>query len=329
MSSEAPLSNPLPTTTRIARPHGRARRLIAALALRPQNAMLLPAIGAAVGLLIAALGVLHPPARSMTSVPAGYVALVNQKGILTSDFMNQIAVETGMPFEQTSEAQRHKILREMVNEELLVQRALVLDLPETTTEVRETMVDAVNVQAEAPELAREPTDEELRAFYQAHRSAYTSPGSMTVHDLVLHVGGYQNADQSASQALTDAAEAVYQLRLGASLDYVMGHFYLVDSGRVDNGEQLEFAAKLHLGSTLYALATTLSDGQISDPIVESDGVHVLIMDQRKPSQLADFSQVRDRVYTLYREAQRQHAHEANLSILRRDAQILLAPGRSE
>jgi hypothetical protein len=291
--------------------------------------LLLPALGAAVGLLIAVLGVLRPATRAAPVVPAGYVALVNQKGILMSDFMNQAAVETGTPFEQTSEAQRRKILREMVNEELLTQRALVLDLPETTTEVRATMVDAVNAQAEAPELAREPSDEELRAFYQAHRSEYTVAGSMKVHDLVLHVGGYQNADQSTSQALTDAAEAVYQLRLGAALDYVMGHFGLVDSGRVDNGEQLEFAAKLHLGSSLYALATTLSDGQISDPIVEGDGVHVLIMDQRRPPQLADFSQVRDRVYTLYREAQRQQAHEANLSILRRDAQILLAPGQSE
>ena len=41
---------------------------------------------------------------------------------------------------------------------------------------------------------------------------------MSLRDLVLHVGGYQNADQSTAQAETDAAEAVYQLRSGVAVE---------------------------------------------------------------------------------------------------------------
>jgi hypothetical protein len=220
-------------------------------------------------------------------------------------------------------------LHEMIDEELLVQRGLVLDLPETTTEVRDIMASAVNAQVDAPLAAIAPTDEQLHAFYDRHRGKYTTGGTMTLHDLVLHIGGYENADQTLAQAQTDAADAVYQLRSGASIDYVKEHFGFVDSGRVDDTEQLDFAAKLHLGAQLYEAASHLSDGEVSEPIVESDGLHVLVMERRRPPRVADFSTARNQVYSDYRDAENRRAREQNLRILRSEAQILLAPGETE
>jgi PPIC-type PPIASE domain len=304
-------------------------RLTEALKDHPQRLSLLFGIGAASGAIIAGLALFRAAPTSISIVPPGYVALVNQKGILTSDFDTLLNTETGKGSADASAAERSKALREMVDEELLVQRALALDLPETTTEVRETMADAVNTQAAAPALGQEPTDDELRSFYELHQADYAATGLMTVRDLVLHVGGYQNADQSVAQAETDAAEAVYQLRSGASIDYIMNHYGLVDSGRMDNAEQLDFAAKLHLGTVLYQIAASLSDGQISDPVVANDGVHVLIMDRRVPPRVADFASIRMRVYDDYRQSQTRAADARNLSVLRREARILLLPGLSE
>jgi hypothetical protein len=295
----------------------------------PQRALLLPVCAIVLGLLVAALGLFRPAPRLLMAVPPGYVALVNQKGILLSDFMTQTQVESSKRFEESTPAERSRVLREMIDEELLVQRAVVLDLPETTNEVRASMVSAVNAQVAAPVLAYVPTDAELRAFYDRARQNYTTPGSMTVHDLVLHVGGYQNADQSPTQAQADAAEAVYQLRSGAALDYVMGHFGLVDSGRMDNNDQPDFAVKLHLGDKLYQVATPLRDGEISDPVLDADGVHILVMVHHDFPKLAEFNAVRDRVYLDFRAAATSHATEENLNLLRSHAQILLAPGQSE
>jgi hypothetical protein len=263
------------------------------------------------------------------AVPPGYVALVNQKGILFNDFRAQVEVEAAKPFAETVPAERSKVLREMINEELLVQRAVVLDLPETTNEVRTNMAVGVNAQVAAPVLAYEPTDAELRAFYAKTRDKYTAPGSMTVRDLILRVGGYQNADQSTTQALADAAEAVYQLRAGASIDYVMGHFGLSSTGRVAEGGELDFAVKLHLGAKLYQVAATLRDGEVSDPIVDQDGVHILVMERHEFPKIADFTTVRDRVYLDYRTAASNRATEENLKVLRSQASILIAPGQSE
>jgi hypothetical protein len=301
------------------------RQMAAALSARPQRAVLLPTLGALIGAAVAGFGMLHT-APDSTTVPPGYVALVNNKGILLSDFQAQTAASTGKPFSQTTRAERDSALHSMIDEELLVQRGMVLDLPETTTEVRDVMSAAVYAQIDAGIRGQQPTDEQLLEFYQAHRLGYATPGSMTLRDLVLHVGGYQDIDQSTAQAETDAAEAIYQLRAGAAIDAVMQHFGLVDSGRADSGEALDFAAKLHLGPKLYQVAETLTDGQVSDPVPDSDGVHVLVMERRDPPRVADFTTVRAKVYSDYMDAAAKRAQEAGLKLLRRDAHIIVAPG---
>lgn len=294
-----------------------------------RHPLLLPAAAIVVGLLLAAAGLFRAAPLPLTAVPPGYVALVNQKGLLMSDYIAQTQVETAQTFAETTPAERSKVLREMIDEELLVQRATVLDLPETTNEVRGSLVSAVNAQVAAPVLAYVPTDAELRAYYEKYRQNYTGPGSMTVHDLVLHIGGYENADQSPTQALADATEAVYQLRSGAAPAHVMEHFGLVNSGRMDDTDQLDFAVKLHLGDKLYKIAAQMRDGEVSDPIQDTDGMHILVMVRHEFPKVVDFSAVRDRVYLDFRAAASSRATRENLSLLRSQAQILLAPGLQE
>jgi len=304
-------------------------RVVRIFLYRPQRALMLPALAVFVGLLVAGFGLLRPAPRPLLVVPPGYVALINQKGILLSDFRSQVETETSKSFADATPTERARVLREMINEELLVQRGMVLDLPETTTEVRSNMAIGVNTQVAAPVLAYEPTDAELRAFYDKTRDKYTAPGAMTLQDLVLHVGGYQNADQSLSQALADAAEAVYQLRSGAAVDYVMVHFGFMRSGRAADGEELDFAVKLHLGDKLYQVATTLHDGEVSEPVLDWDGVHILLMQRHQFPKVADFTAVRDRVYLDFRTAATNRATEENLKLLRSQADILVAPGQSQ
>jgi hypothetical protein len=294
-----------------------------------RHPLLLPVAAIIVGLALAGVGLFRAAPLPLAAVPPGYVALVNQKGLLMSDFIAQTQVETSRSSAESTPAERSKVLREMIDEELLVQRALVLDLPETTNEVRGSLVSAVNAQVAAPILAYVPSDAELRAYYEKYRQNYTGPGSMILHDLVLHIGGFENADQSPTQALADATEAVYQLRSGASLTYVMEHFGFVNSGRMDDTEQLDFAVKLHLGDKLYKTAAQMRDGEVSDPIPDTDGMHILVMVRHEFPKVVDFSAVRDRVYLDFRAAASSRVTQENLNLLRSQAQVLLAPGQSE
>lgn len=289
----------------------------------------LPAAGALIGFVVAAVALLHRLPAPVQTIPPGYVAMVNGEGILMSDYIQQTMDTITDTFENATPAQRAKVLHDMIDEELLVQEGLTLDLPETTTEVRNVMVAAVETQVAQPLLSKPLTDDDLRAYYRAHRSEFLTAGGMNVMDIVLHVGGYQNADQSVAQAETDATEAAYQLRSGADPRYIMDHFGFVDSGRMDGTEQLDFAAKIHLGDKLFAIAQTLQEGQVSDPIVMPDGVHILIMRTRTPESYADFDSSRAKLYTDYRYAQRHQADEKYLRRLRQNAHITILPGLHE
>lgn len=304
-------------------------RVFGPLLSRPQRTRVLPVLAIGVGVVLALVGLFRAAPMPLTAVPPGYVALVNQKGILMNDFIAQTQLETSRSFAEATPAERQRVLHEMIDEEVLVQRGLVLDIPETTNEVRGSIVSAVNAQVAAPVLATVPDDGELRAFYDKNRQSYTVAGSMQVRDLVLHVGGYQNADQTSTQAQADATEAVYQLRAGNSADYVMAHFGFVNSGRMDGTEQPDFAVKLHLGDKLYQVATQLREGEISDPVLDADGMHILVMVRHDFPKVADFSVVRDRVYLDWRTAQTKRATQDNVHLLRSQAQILIAPGQSQ
>jgi parvulin-like peptidyl-prolyl isomerase len=286
------------------------------------------AIGAVAGLGIALAGLFEPAPAPAPIVPAGYVALVNQRPILMDDFINQTQATTSMAFADATPEQRRKVLHAMVDEELMVQRALTLDLPEQDTDVREALVVGVQQAIAAPVLAQTISDAQLLAYFNAHRSSYAAEGILTYRDIVLHVGGIQDADQTVAQAAADAEEAVYQLRSGSSLDYVKEHFGFVDSEHHGDADP-DFAAKLHLGPKLYPVAAKLMTGEISDPVVDKDGVHIILMGQHIPPRFADFAASRSRVYDDFRRDAQQRADEQNLKLLRSNAQILLAPGQQE
>jgi hypothetical protein len=311
----------------------RRRRLglagaVAGLARRPYRPAALAIAAAVVGLALASAGLFRPAQHEATSTPPGDVALVNQQPILMTDFVNELEQSKGVSFADSTAADRAEVLRRMIDEELLVQRALALDLPEQDTNVRSALSDSVNALTAAPVLDIQPTDDQLHAFYAAHRANYATQGSMNLTDLVLHVGGFENAAQTFDQALADAKQAVYELRSGAPIDYAKDHFGFVDSGRVSPQEQ-DFSARLHLGPKLYAVAVALNDGTISEPVADADGVHILIMDRRQPPIYYDYDSVRNNVYADYQTALKAKARRDNLAFLRRNAQIFIAPGQHE
>jgi hypothetical protein len=311
-----------------AHPH-RLARLLNSIGMRPLRTIVFPTVGATVGLIAAGFGLFKLAPAPVVTVPPGYAALVNQRPILMNDFITQLEAETGVPFAQATSEQRRQVLREMIDEELLVQRSLALDMPELSEEARSALVDSVNTQVAAPFLAQQPNDEDLRTFYRAHLSDFATGGTMQVHDIVLHVGGFENIHQSIGQAEADAEEAVYQLRSGAALDYVMQHFGFVDSGRMNSEVQSDSIAELRLGAELFKTAAALGDGQMSEPVVQPDGVHVLVMERRRPPRYTEFETARNNVYAAYRKEQLSGVRQENLRFLRGNARILVAPGQVE
>jgi PPIC-type PPIASE domain len=293
-----------------------------------RRSMLLLALGAVTGLAIAGYGLFTAKGTRSHGVPPEAIALVNQRQILRSDFMAQAQTEFTLPFAQTTREQRRKVLEDMINEELLMQRGLEIDLPSYDPDVRNALVAGVELEVTADVLAQQPTADELHAYYEQHKDKYSSEGVMQLRDLVVE-------SQPAARAL-DARAAVLSalaaLRGGQKLESVTEKFHLKDSGRfmeagqADTGDIFQFAVRAKVDDALYDVIAPLKDGEFAGPVVEGDGVHLIAMIKHRFPVPQAFDEAGNLVWTDYKKDAQAKVRAANIAYLRSLADIVVAHG---
>ncbi|MFA9216373.1 MAG: peptidyl-prolyl cis-trans isomerase [Sphingomonadaceae bacterium] len=285
-----------------------------------RRSLVLFACGALIGLAFAGYSLFTAKGTRTSSVPPEAIALINGRPILRSDFTTQVQAQFSLPFEQSTPAQRREVLRDMIAEELSVQRGVEIDLPSFDPEVRAALAAGVELQVTANVLAQQPTQEQLRQWYGTHQEKYASEGSYRLRDFVARTG----PTRAAAQATADAAQAVSALRAGRSPEQVAKDFGLEDSGRVDSGTIFDFAAKVKLEAPVYAAASRLFTGGVSDPVLAADGVHIVIMIDHRASQPQAFEAVADRVWADYKKEAQDKVLRSSVEFLRGRADIQLS-----
>jgi hypothetical protein len=276
-------------------------------------------VGAALGLGIAGYGLFTAKGTVTHAVPPENVALVNQRPILRTDFIAQVETETSKPFGDATLEERLKVLDEMLREELFVQRGLELDFPGTDPDTRSALVAAVEQQVVADVTTHQPTDEELRKYFEENRGNYATEGTMTLHNLMLPKA------KAGADGMATAQKAASALRAKTALAEVLQTYGLNEVVPEHSGEeQFYFAQKIHLGDALFAQALTLNDGDVSEPVAAADGVHIVQMVKNiKPLPLT-FERVRSQVLTEYITNAKKRLTDADLRYLRDKADILIA-----
>ncbi len=277
----------------------------------PRRAFLLLGTGAVLGLLIAGFGLFTSKGTTVDFVPTEDVALVNQQPILAVDFDAQIQTLYGLTSDKASEQQKRKVLHDMIREEVYVQRGLELGMPESDPDTRNALVSAVEQQVLADVTTDVPSDAKLEAYYRDHSTRYATEGSITVGDFIA----------GTEQAATQATAA---LRGGMNIADAAARFGLRDTQKT-SGEEFYFAARIHLGDTLFAAATALAAGRVSAPIQQADGYHLLVVSQNTPPVRESFADAREKVLTDYKNdaEARLQANEEKFLVGR--ANILLSP----
>ncbi len=277
--------------------------------VNPRRSLILFAAGAILGLVIAGIGLFTAAGTKVSGIPAEDVALINGRHILRSDFIAQTQIETALPFDQTTKEQRLKVLNEMVDEEILVQRGLEVDLAASDPDVRAAEVTGVQLQVDADVLAQQPSGEQLQAYIMALR------------DLIIH----PDESLSADQAMAKAKEAAEAFRKGRNSDDIAATFGLKDSGKLDRGDLFDFAVKIKLTPALYAAAEQLSTRQASEPFVEAGNIHLILMEKHDAGSVRNFAEARDAVMQDYKKEEQTRVESANLKYLKGKVDIQLAP----
>ncbi len=269
------------------------------------RSMVLCAVGAVVGLVIAGIGLFSARGTATHNVPPEDIALVNQRPLLRSDFVNQLESETGEPFDQATRAEKLKVLDEMIREELLVQRGLELDFAETDQMTRNALAMAMDQQALAEVTTSQPSEQQLREFFDKNPARYASDGILTVRHLVA--------------TPSNAREAVAALRANTPVEQVIAKYGLTEPR--NDGDEFYFAARIHLGDAVYAAALKLKDGEVSDPI---EGIHIVKVVKNKVPVPLTFERARLQVLTDFKNAQQERLMTATMKFLRERAKIMIA-----
>jgi hypothetical protein len=288
-----------------------------------RRSLILFAVGALIGLGVAAYGLFTAAGTQTNTLPAEDVALVNGRHILRSDFVAQTEITQAANFNDTTREQRLKVLNDMLNEELLVQRGLEIDLAASDPDVRAAMVQGVNFQVTADITAQQPSDTDLRAYYEKNKDRYSGEGIMQMHDFFLTPS--DEVGPADTRAILEKAAA--EFRAGASPEMLKEKYKLNDPAKMDAGENFDFAAKIKLGPEVYAFAAPLQAGQTSQAFVQgiNGDVHMIFMMKRSAPVARDFAAARDTVIQDFKRDAGRGVEEANIDYLKKKSEIVITP----
>ena len=275
-----------------------------------RRTLLMAAAGTIVGLAIAGFGLFTAKGTSTLMVPPEDVALVNQQPISRIDYIALLQTMYSTDLAHATAAQKQRVLNDMIQEELLVQRGKELDVAAVDPQVRTAIVAAVEQQEAMPAFTDNPNEQKLREFFEGRRETYSSEGVISLHDLLF-----------ADTATADEAAAA--LRAGQAVVTVLQNFKGRDTHKV-KGEDFYFAAKIHLGDVLFAAAQKLPGGTVSHPVPTEEGVHVLAVLKNAPPVLLSYGAIRARVADDYRRDAAARLQEINRDFLRKRANVLIS-----
>ena len=269
------------------------------------------AIGAAAGLAAALWGALGPPARDR--VGADVIATVNGVAIGRADYQRALGSLVADKRSPMTTADARRVLDNLVDEQLLVERGLELGLGEQDIAVRKALIDAMIQFAVAGAAGREPDEAELRRYYAERPQLVQSDGELRVR-----VVSFPSRDAARVEAMRQA------LLGGATFDDAARD---AGAGTVAVPDVLLPPGKLadYAGPAVRDAALAMTAGDVAGPL-DVGGVpsFVLLVERTAPA-APPFEQVRDTVAEEWRRRQAEAALAQYIASLRRSAAIDYAP----
>jgi peptidyl-prolyl cis-trans isomerase C len=207
------------------------------------------------------------------------------------------------------------LIDERIDEEVLAREAVRLGLDRDDVIVRRRLAQKMAFVSDDLAVVAEPSEAELREYFDAHRESYTTPDLYALRHVYFNPDRHTALDAEAQRALQ-------RLTRGTNPDEVGDPFMLprelADVSRDDI--QRDF------GSVFAAAATRSAPGTWSGPVRSPFGVHLVKLESRTPRSAANFEDVRDRVRAAYLEQKQQEANAALRAKLREQYKIVVETG---
>jgi parvulin-like peptidyl-prolyl isomerase len=270
-------------------------------------------IGMVLSAVLAAVGAFRP---HCTLPSDGVVARVNCKAITEQEL--SLALARLGNNTANSPQQRREVLNYMIDQELLVQRGVTIGLLQSDHTVRKAVAMTVIDNIVAGVLAKEPSAEELRTFYDSHQAVFTMPARIHVQHIFV-------ADSDPAESRVRAEQAAAVLRTGENFAEVLQRYGNEYPATLPAALVPVAVVQRQLGPTLAETVLALREGEVSLPIPSATGYHVFRVLAREREQVQPYDTVKAEVKAEFLHRQRDQELQQQLDRLRAQAIVVLSP----
>lgn len=213
---------------------------------------------------------------------------------------------------------RRRVLDRMVDEELLVQRALDLGLAVVDRRVRGDLTSGLidSVVSEADQT--EPTEKDVRAHFEENKDFFTRPGRLRAETLFFS----KRSDVAKGEvAMRRASRAIDRLKSGENVAEIQNE--LADAQVSPPPNVLLPASKLrdYVGPTVLKTLDGLGTGEWSEPIENNAGAYLARLIEREPAETPPLEEVASLVKQDLKRRRGDEALRAYLDSLRAETSV--------
>jgi hypothetical protein len=245
----------------------------------PRSAWLLLA-GAAAGLLLASAGLLEAPIRDDASLPPDAAARVGERTIRRVDYERVLAGVAGDLRSPVDEDMRRRVLDRMIDEELLVQRALALGLAHVDRRVRGELTSSMIDSIVAEVGSETPSNAEVARHYEENLEFFTRPGRLRARR--LYFSTRRDGDDPRGTAEERALKALADLRAGSPPDAVEQAWADRQVSPVPDALLPPSKVRDYVGPGLLQVLATLDTGAWSAPQESASSLSLVAVLDREP-----------------------------------------------
>ena len=215
------------------------------------------------------------------------------------------------------------VLEDRVRQDILYREALALGLDKEDTIVKRRMAQKMQFLAEDVAAAREPTDEELRAWLKDNSGLFAMPARVSFR----HV--YFSPDRRGAEARADAAEALGALEarplLVSATPFSGDPFMYQDY----YGERPVPAIARDFGPEFAQAVAALPPGSWQGPVRSGYGWHLVYVEAVVPGRVPDFGEIANEVKTAWLGQRKAEAWRETYGEMRARYTILLPVAADE
>ncbi len=271
-------------------------------------------VGIIGGLGLAGLSALTGGGDDRDTLPPGAIARVNDVVILRANFAQALSAASADKQNPIPPDQETAVLQRLIEEEILVQRALDMQLAQQDPALRKALINALTEDVKARSQIKPVSAFKLRDYYFKNKARFARPARLFVRAVFI-----PNANSSAQIAAFEQA-----LSAGETSKKLALRFFGENTSPLPEGLTPADTLKDHIGQAAFAAVENLGTGQWSDWVESDAGFWRLYLVNRTRARSPEFETVRDQVEAAYREERVHDAIRVHLDRLKRNSKITLS-----